>query len=935
MESAAKLDTEILEAVLQAADSGSPPSLAELLARFPERAAAARAVLEAVQGYWTELRVWRDEARPRARGREVMAAGAVLGDFRIEGVLGIGAMGVVYRARQLSLGDRVVALKVLPRGLVERDPRFAERFRREARLAAGLHHPHVAEVFGFGPDDGDLYFAMRLVEGRTLHEVLAERAARRRAGDAGDPATPQHLRRTVRLVRALADALAAIHALGLVHRDVKPANVLLERAAEDQPHALDARPILVDFGLLRPVEGSTLTRSGTVLGTPAYAAPEVQLGREVDARADVFSLGAVLHDLLSLTAPGERPPASAGLPPIRALNRAVDERLAAVLRMATEEKPGLRYADGAALRDELDAWLQHRPIRALPGSALGRARLWARRHPVAAVKATAPVGVLALLLGVAGAWAWLTTSRIADNARDAAALEAAGDLRRAAAAHRLVHDDRELALHLPWLADEVARAQAYWGEGGALSELRAGLEVETENSFAVAHDRIHEFVFDPELREHRELALRFLLREVRHGETAWRKGLALESFADILLFDQRGQPWLAELRPHLEELVGSHARDDVDLRALRAAASALGGMLDPAAFRMLMPLIGHGDPETVRVAVMAAERIWDWLHRGGAEPEAELGEDALDAWARAVWRLREPRFERRLPPSMPPGPLDEGAIFALTRIAFDRARADPKAAREGAELPADLARILTALENSFRRRLASADRFRTTPIVFEPSGNAWFDTRLLDLQRPSLYREVTGGDYIYEYERQVWIRRREAEPTLLAATGPAGAGSRADPRASAVLGFRVARSGSPSLTGLPGTVAAWRGAALDAEGDGNPNEWSFLKFDQPGQSALELRTPIPAGVTGARVRLWYTRAARWPLPGAGRCRVRVAVQDGLIDARRNAPTDRVREWRLDVEGSHLAGSEDLLVRVELVDANTTLRIDRLQIDWIP
>ena len=143
--------------------------------------------------------------------------------------------------------------------------------------------------------------------GRTLHDVQSALALQRRLGDTRH-LRPPHVRRVARVARDIASALAAIHARGLVHRDVKPANIILEHAGDDDHEALAGRPVLVDFGLIRPVGQSDLTGTKTLLGTPAYASPETQVGREVDARADVFSLGAILHDLLTLdSARGTQP----------------------------------------------------------------------------------------------------------------------------------------------------------------------------------------------------------------------------------------------------------------------------------------------------------------------------------------------------------------------------------------------------------------------------------------------------------------------------------------------------------------------------------------------------------------------------------------------------------------------------------------------------
>ncbi|GAB4153100.1 MAG: hypothetical protein Fur0037_21890 [Planctomycetota bacterium] len=370
-------------------------------------------------------------------------------------MLGRGGMGVVYRARQESLGGRKVALKVLPRGLAAQDPGYGARFRREAKLAAGIHHPNLAEVYGCGEAEGLFYFAMRLVEGRTLQDALVALHEQRNSA-ALSPSATGHVRRCVEIARDLAGALAAIHQRGFVHRDVKPANVILEGGAVGDH--LSGRPVLVDFGLLRPVGPSDLTRSRTLLGTPAYASPESQLGREVDARADVFSLGSMLYDLLTVTRPEDRLPATAGLPDVRSRNPAVDDRLAAVLDMAMQDRPQLRYADAQAMREDLDRHLGNRPVAAKPESWPGRVRLWARRNPATASRILIPAGLVALLLVAIGSWFAIVAMDLTACAAAGRRAQAQGDVIAAAASLRPLLQNQALITWMPWLADDLGDA---------------------------------------------------------------------------------------------------------------------------------------------------------------------------------------------------------------------------------------------------------------------------------------------------------------------------------------------------------------------------------------------------------------------------------------------------------------------------------------------
>jgi len=217
-----------------------------------------------------------------------LRAGELLGGCRVEGVIARGGMGVVYRAVQLDL-QRPVALKVIA-GDRAGDPEFRERFERESRMAAAIDHPNVVPVYAAGEERGALYIVMRYVPGSDLH-ALIKRAGR----------LPP--RRAAAIIAQVASALDAAHAAGLVHRDVKPANVLLERDGE---HAY-----LSDFGLMRQLDPQVpLTDSGRWMGTVDFAAPEQLQGEPVDARSDVYSLGCVLYAALT----GEPPFARGTVP---------------------------------------------------------------------------------------------------------------------------------------------------------------------------------------------------------------------------------------------------------------------------------------------------------------------------------------------------------------------------------------------------------------------------------------------------------------------------------------------------------------------------------------------------------------------------------------------------------------------------------------------
>ena len=304
--------------------------------------------------------------------------GQRLGEFEITREIGRGSMGVVFEARQTSL-DRLVALKVLREGLLTTDKQI-ERFHREARAAAKLQHPHIVNVLADGVADRTHWFAMELVDGHDLDDDL--RCLREKSAsilptdsDASD------IRAAARVVAEIAEALEHAHAHGLVHRDVKPSNILLTR---------EGRAMLADFGIVRDESLGKLTQTGFELGSLYYMSPEQArlLEKPVDHRTDVYSLGVVLYELLAKQRPfgGKTQPEiltaiRRGEPKnLRALNKEISRELATICAKAMHRDAERRYASAAEFAADLHRFLRGEAVHAKPPTFGERVATKIRRH---------------------------------------------------------------------------------------------------------------------------------------------------------------------------------------------------------------------------------------------------------------------------------------------------------------------------------------------------------------------------------------------------------------------------------------------------------------------------------------------------------------------------------------------------------------------------
>jgi WD40 repeat protein/tRNA A-37 threonylcarbamoyl transferase component Bud32 len=387
---------------------GDRPSISEYVRNHPDLAAR-------IQNVFAALVVMEQAGRPEGEPTtEFAAAGAGfprrLGDYCLVREVGRGGMGIVYEAAQEALGRRV-ALKVLPPEFAA-DPVCLKRFQREARAAARLHHTNIVPVHDVGEDEGLHYYAMQFIDGRSLDKVLTE-VRRLWHGIPNEPRTPGTVsgsdisgppgspfyRAVARLGLQVAEALAYAHEQGVIHRDVKPSNILVDAAGSAW---------VTDFGLAKE-EGEGLTRTGDVVGTLRYLPPERFSGGS-DARGDVYGLGLTMYELLVgrpafdesdrgrlikrvLHDEPQRP---------RRWDRRVPRDLETIVLTASAKDPGRRYATASALAEDLRRYLADRPIRARRHSWLEQAWRWARRNPGWAAMGLA-VTTLLLVIAVGGA----------------------------------------------------------------------------------------------------------------------------------------------------------------------------------------------------------------------------------------------------------------------------------------------------------------------------------------------------------------------------------------------------------------------------------------------------------------------------------------------------------------------------------------------------
>jgi serine/threonine protein kinase/Flp pilus assembly protein TadD len=781
-------DPRVLQAVeefLAAQRAGRLPDRGEFLARHADIAPALAECLDGLD--------FIQAAAPRLQAPAGAAPASPLGDFRLLRVVGRGGMGIVYEAEQVSLGRRV-ALKVLPFAAAL-DGRQLQRFKNEAHAAAQLHHSNIVPVYAVGCEHGMHFYAMQFIDGQTLARVIAD--LRRQAGrDPADPAAstgtdaavadelasgrwappgaaaetraaasvtppgggpgflfgPAYFRTVAQLGIQAAEALEHAHGLGVVHRDVKPANLMV-----------DGRGHLwvTDFGLAQVQSDTRLTMTGDVLGTLRYMSPEQALGRRevIDHRTDLYALGATLYELLTLEPACDgtdrqellRQIASEEPRPPRRLNKAVPAELETVVLKALEKGPAERYASAQDLADDLRRFLEDRPIRARRPSLPQRARKWARRHRPVVWSAAAVLALTATVL--AGSIGWAMRDRGARRA-------AAEDKARAALEEAVNLKDEE---KWPEAQNAIRRAQGILAGVGAdpglseqVEELARDLEMvrlleaarvkpgfgikdgdaDWEGSQAAYAAAFGWYGLEVEGLDPREAAERVRSRPIRlqlaaalddwayarrkSGLPGWDRLLAVSRAADP-------DPWRDRLR---DALRGN------DPKALQELAASVRGHHVPVVTALLLARLTRGTAaveQTVVVLRQVRQR-----HPGDFWVNEQLGE--------CLFVLRPPRLEeavRYYTAAVAIRPQSHGAHYNLSNaLGFIGLRDEAVAeGREAVRLKGDVPayRRHLALELGRQGEFAEAQQHMTEAIRLQRA--AW----QLNPNDPRLRRVLARG----------------------------------------------------------------------------------------------------------------------------------------------------------------------------------------------
>jgi serine/threonine protein kinase len=543
--------TAALEEYRALLEAGQRPDRAAFLAAHPDAGPKLADCLGGLEFVWAAAgNLSAPAGSVAAHLHDPVADRATLGDFRILREIGRGGMGIVYEAEQLSLGRRV-ALKVLPFAATM-DPRYLQRFQNEARAAACLDHPHIVKVHAVGCERAVHFFAMQFIDGQTLEALIRSLQPAGIAQEAGAAPAPaphaattqqrgatvrsdlgrEHFERVAQWGIQAAEALEHAHSLGIVHRDVKPANLLIDA---------HGKLWVTDFGLARTATDAGLTMTGDLIGTLRYMSPEQALAKHglVDHRADIYSLGATMYELLTLQ------PAVAGTdreeilkhiafaepPPPRALNPAIPVDLETIVLKTLAKEPAERYASAGEFTDDLRRYLEHKPVRAKRPRIRQVLAKWARRNR--ALVAAGCIALLATTSALGGAVGWIVHDR---QVRDEQAAKLANLLAR-----YMVVDTRGRAKEKMDLLEKAFVPFATSSSIAPTSLVGTWHHCDYRNNVRVGD-------YDIELRENRELVMVRAQACDEHGRPTKHTALSPTGrwylFSDVLVLN-----WQSDANP--------------------------------------------------------------------------------------------------------------------------------------------------------------------------------------------------------------------------------------------------------------------------------------------------------------------------------------------------------------------------------------------------